>query len=100
MPLLQVTAASLAQEPFDRAFAAGVESMTAAGLQPADRQLLLEFGRGCGRSGLSAQVAHIRTYRQLLAEQAQQAGREAATKGPVYQMLGLAAGVALAFLLL
>ena len=74
--------------------------MAREGLNAADCQLLLEFGRGCGRTGLAAQAAHMRTYRELLAEAGRAAGQEATAKGPVYQMMGLAGGAAMVLLLI
>ena len=100
VPLAQVTAEKLKEHPFFEAYTAGVDSMAGDGLTAADRQLLLEFGEGCGRTGLAEQAAHIRAYQRLLEQAQQEAQQRAATQGAVYQMLGLAGGVALALLLL
>lgn len=98
LPLVQETAKALDNHTFSEAFALGAKATD--GLQDADCRLLTEFGEGCGRTGLEAQVAHIRTYRQLLDEMGAEAEKTAATKGPVIQMMGLAGGAALALLLM
>lgn len=99
--LVQDTVLCLEEVGFYPAFAQAVKRAAAAGwLTEGDKELLLAFGEGCGRLGLSQQVAQTQACcRQM--EQARDAAREqASAKGQVYQMLGVAGGVSLALLLL
>ncbi len=99
--LLQDTAAGLEDAPFGAAFSRAVERAQTDGLlTPVGRQLLLEFGAGCGRYDLTRQAEHIRHYRQQLEELESQLTEQAAVKGRLYRVLGSAGGVALALLLL
>ena len=69
-------------------------------LNKADRELLLQFGRGLGKSDLEGQLAHCASYRRLIADRLQTARGEAAAKGRLYLTLGIAGGLSLALLLL
>jgi stage III sporulation protein AB len=99
--LVAETAAALESAAFPIAFQRAVERASRQGLLTADNsQLLLEFGEGCGRLGLTGQVAHICAYRQQITLAADTAREQATAKGQVYQMLGVAGGVGLSLLLL
>ena len=99
--LLQDTAVGLGTTSFDIAFASAVEQAQTDGvLTPSGRQLLLEFGAGCGRYDLTRQAEHIRHYRRRLEELESTLDQQATVKGRLYRVLGLAGGMALALLLL
>lgn len=99
--LVQSVANALPRSLFAVAFAAGVEEAEQEGLLlPPVRQLLLEFGEGCGHTDLTGQQAHIEYYRTLLAAQEAESRRTWQEKGRVYRMLGSAGGVALMLLLI
>lgn len=99
--LLTYTVTALRAKPFAEAFAAALEQVApTACLQPQDRQLLLEFGYGCGRTDVAGQQAHIRGYREQLALLRREAEQRAVSRGQVYRMLGVAGGVGLALLML
>ena len=98
--LVADTALGLQAAPFPAAFRQAVEQAVAGGLlTDTDKQLLLEFGEGCGRLGLAGQAAHIRAYRQQVEAAAQEARQQATAKAQVYQMLGVAGGGGLSLLL-
>ena len=99
--LVADTVRGLQTAPFPTAFRQAVERAAAEGLvTDTDKQLLLEFGEGCGRLGLAGQAAHIGAYRKQVEAAAEAAKQQATAKGQVYQMLGVAGGVGLSLLLL
>ena len=99
--LVRDTVAGLEQNTFGAAFAAAVDAAAERGdLSVAGRQLLLEFGEGCGRYDLLRQEQHIRHYCDRLAELEAEARRQAAVRGRIYPVMGLAGGASLALLLL
>lgn len=99
--LVADTAKELTTQPFFTAFSAAVERASAEGLLlPAARQILLEFAAGCGHTDLAGQQAHMDYYRTLLQQLREQAEDLWREKGRVYRVLGPAAGMALALLLL
>ncbi len=99
--LVQDTAKALPHTAFATAFCAAVEGAEKDGfLLPSARQLLLEFGEGCGHTDLAGQQAHIEYYRALLSAQEAESRRLWQEKGRVYRMLGLTGGVALTLLLM
>ncbi len=99
--LVQDTAKALPHTPFSVAFTEAVNRAEGEGaLLPAARQILLEFGEGCGHTDLSGQQAHIAYYRGLLSAQEEEARRLWQEKGRMYRVLGLAGGVALMLLLM
>ena len=99
--LVQDTAVALPHAAFAAAFSSAVEEAAKDGLVlPPVRQLLLEFGDGCGHTDLAGQQAHIAYYRTLLSTQEADCRRLWQEKGRVYRMLGLTGGVALALLLM
>ena len=65
-----------------------------------DEELLREFGKGLGVSDTEGQTAHCKLYGELFSRQAEAARRDAANKGKLYIMLGLAGGLGLSLLLL
>lgn len=69
------------------------------GFTPADRALLMEFGRGLGLSDTEGQRLHCETYRRFMGERREAARREAGIKGRLYRTLGLAGGACAALLL-
>lgn len=100
-PLLRDVKRGLHQAGFITAYTGAVERAAETGLlTPAGRQLLLEFGEGCGRYDVTRQEEHIAHYRALLKEQEHLLWQEAASKGRVYRVMGMAGGGALALLLL
>lgn len=99
--LLQDTARGLETAPFPVAFAGAVEQAAAAGRLTAPvRQLLLEFGEGCGRYDAARQEQQIAHYRDRLAEMEAQLFQETQTKGRLYRVMGMAGGGALVLLLM
>lgn len=99
--LLTATAERLTDGDFATAFSGAVEWCYSAGrLTPAGRQLLLEFGAGCGRYDYVRQQAHIRHYCDRLWDLQRELESDAAVKGRLYRVLGAAGGGALALLLL
>lgn len=99
--LLQETVRRLNNEDFGVAFSGAVEQAFAAGrLTLAGRQLLLEFGEGCGRYDAARQQEQIAHYRDRLAELEDRLRQEAESKGRVYRVMGLAGGGALVLLLM
>ena len=100
--LLRDTVAALGEDtPFPTAFSAAVETARAAGLlTTAGHSLLSECGAGLGRYDLTRQAAHLCHYRQQTEELAAALEREAAERGRLYRVVGLAGGAALALLLL
>ena len=101
LPLLADTAAGLERTDFVAAFSAAVETSAARGLLTAEgRRLLLEMGQGCGRYDLAGQEQHLRRYGERLASLREELARQAAAKGPIYRVMGPAAGAALVLLLM
>ena len=101
MPLLRDTVAGLEQQPFADALAAAVEDAAQRGLLTDEgRRLLLEFADGCGGYDLAGQQRQIRHYRQCIAALQEQAAQEATLRGRLYRVMGPAAGVALALMLM
>ena len=99
--LLTHTVVALDGNPFAVAFSQAVEQSAAAGLlDERGRSLLLEFANLCGRVGPAQQAAQIAACQSGLRQLAQQAKEQAAARGQVYQMLGVAGGVGLSLLLL
>ena len=99
--LLTKTAEWLTDGDFATAFSKGVEQCYVAGcLTPYGRQLLLEFGGGCGRYDYLRQQAHIRRYCDRLGDLLTDLEADAAIKGRLYRVLGVAGGGALALLLM
>lgn len=99
--LVQDTAKALSHTPFSVAFAQAVNQAEEEGLVlPPARQLLLEFGEGCGHTDLVGQQTHIAYYRELLSAKEQEAYRLWREKGRVYRTLGLTGGIALMLLLM
>lgn len=99
--LLQDTVSGLTSAEFFVAFAGAVERAYEAGyLTESGRQLLLEFGEGCGRYDAERQAQHIAHYRDLIGELEALLRVEAATKGRVYRVMGIAGGGALVLLLM
>ena len=99
--LVRDTVDGLSERSFDAAFRRAVEKAAQEGfLIPTDKRLLLEFGEGCGRYDLERQAEHIRAYRLQVETAIKAAAAEAAAKGQVYRVLGLAAGVGLSLVLL
>lgn len=71
-----------------------------SGLTAADRELLLRFGEGLGRTDVEGQLAHCELYTGLLADKQAEAKAQTAAKGRLYVTLGVAGGLAAALLLL
>lgn len=99
--LLRDTVAGLREQAFPLAFAEAVEVAFAAGrLTEEGRQLLLEFGEGCGGYDADRQREHIAHYRDRLEELERRQRQEAEDKGRMYRMMGMAGGGALVLLLM
>ena len=99
--LLRDMAKELEQTDFATAFSTSVERAYTAGLLTLiGRNLLLEFGEGCGKYDVTRQEEHIAHYCALLQEQERLLLREASSKGRVYRVMGMAGGTALALMLL
>lgn len=99
--LLEDTVSGLENQPFGVAFSVAVERAAANRLLlDGEKQLLAEFAADCGHFGLTQQAAHIRACQEQLRQFTVQAREQAASKGQVYQMLGVAGGVGLSLLLL
>lgn len=99
--LLQDMAGALEKEDFLIAFSKAVDCAFATGrLTETGRQLLLEFGEGCGRYDAVRQEQHITHYRDRLADLEAELHQEANAKGRVYRVMGIAGGGALVLLLM
>ena len=99
--LLTATVNRLTGDDFATAFAGAVESCYTAGqLTPTGRQLLLEFGAGCGRYDYQRQQEYIVRYVHLLQDHQGELASEVAIKGRLYRVMGASVGGALALLLL
>ncbi len=99
-PLLAETKALLTDGDFAVAFSGGVERCYAAGrLTDSGRQLLLEFGAGCGRYDYQRQQCHVRQYCDRLLDLQRELEADAQVKGRLYRVLGAAAGGAVVLLL-
>ena len=99
--LVTDVAQTLDSRSFASAFSTAVEKAADVGLLlPSTRQVLLEFAEGCGSTDLAGQQAHIEYYRTLVQQLWEQADDLWREQGRVYRVLGPAAGVALALLLL
>ena len=99
--LLRNVAESLPREEFAVAFSAAVErAYQERLLTDAGRQLLLEFGAGCGRYDVARQEQHIAYYRDRVEELEETLRCQAQSKSRVYRVLGPAGAGALILLLL
>lgn len=98
-PLEPVTAALEKGASFAEAFAAAVAAQRDI-LLPEEQRLLLEFAEGFGGSGMEQQLRRMNGYRVQIEERRRTAEKEAAQKGKIYQMMGVAAGVCAAVLML
>ena len=98
LPFLKAAAADLQIDgDFHTAWRQGVkEQGEASGLTAADRELLVHFGDGLGRTDVEGQLTNCRLY----AERLEEARRDAATKSRLYVTLGVTGGIGLALLLL
>lgn len=98
-PLEPVAAALEKGASFAEAFAAAV-ALQGDILFPEEQRLLLEFAEGFGGSGMEQQLRRTSGYRVQVEERRRTAEQEAAQKGKIYQMMGVAAGVCVAVLML
>lgn len=99
--LVQDVAKELPYTTFAAAFSSAVKQAEEEGaLLPPVRQLLLEFGEGCGHTDLTGQQAHMEYYRAMLSAQEEAARCVWKEKGRMYRVLGVAGGVALMLLLM
>lgn len=102
LPFLKAAAADLQIDgDFHTAWRQGVkEQGEASGLTAADRELLVHFGDGLGRTDVEGQLTNCRLYAEQLGERLEEARRDAATKSRLYVTLGVTGGIGLALLLL
>ena len=102
LPFLKAAAADLQIDgDFHTAWRQGVkEQGEASGLTAADRELLVHFGDGLGRTDVEGQLPNCRLYAEQLGERLGEARRDAATKSRLYVTLGVTGGIGLALLLL
>lgn len=99
--LLTATATRLTDGDFPTAFSGAVERCYTEGyLTLAGRQLLLEFGAGCGRYDYLRQQEHIRHYCARLCDLQRELEADVAVKGRLYRVMGASVGGGLALLLL
>lgn len=88
-------------EVFGVAFGGALDRALQQGLlQTTERELLFELGDALGRTGLTEQQRTIRDCRERLCERRHAAEELARVRGQIYQVMGVAGGVALALLLL
>lgn len=101
-PLVRDTVDGLRRsETFGAAFGAALDRALQQGLlQTTERELLFELGDALGRTGLTEQKRTIRDCRERLCERRHAAEELARVRGQIYQVMGIAGGVALALLLL
>lgn len=99
--LVVQTAAYLSRYPFAEAFRQAVEDAVGEGrLQAEEQQVLLSFSREWGQYDMERQTAQIRDCIRQLSHLRQEAAEQAKAKGKIYQVAGVAGGMALALLLL
>ena len=101
-PLVQDSVNELCKgADFYTSFSRAVEKATVAGqLTPTQAALLTELGGSLGHSGLEQQAQLIRHCAERLKCERRAADELATVRGRIYPMMGLAAGVSLALLLL
>ena len=101
LPFLKAAAADLQIDGDFHTWRQGVkEQGEASGLTAADRELLVHFGDGLGRTDVEGQLTNCRLYAEQLGERLGEARRDAATKSRLYVTLGVTGGIGLALLLL
>ena len=89
-----------AGENFTAAWSESVGGRAAGeGFLPADRELLLGFGRGFGASDTDGQLSHCSLYSTLVQSNLDTAREERGRKAKLYQMLGVFAGLAVSLIL-
>lgn len=76
------------------------EKGSECGLNGKDREILLGYGEGLGKTDVEGQMEHCRLYETLIGEQLEEARRDATVKGRLYVTLGTAGGLGMALLLL
>lgn len=99
--LVQDTTAYWRDIPFATAFAKAVQQAKDTGLvSPEAGEVLIAFAMGVGSTDLEGQTSHVNYHRMLLQNQLEEADRLWQEKGRMYRVLGPAAGMALALVLL
>lgn len=99
--LVRDTVERLDEQPFSRALQAALHrAVQTDGLTVADHALLQEFAAGCGVTGMDEQRRHLEAYARLCRQQSDEAAQQASVRAPVYRMMGVAGGVAVAMLFL
>lgn len=69
-------------------------------LLPIDIRLLDDFARDLGAGDSESQLQHIRLYIKILEERCEEAREDLKSKGKLYRILPLSAGIAVAVLLI
>lgn len=69
-------------------------------LLPIDIRLLDDFARDLGAGDSESQLQHIRLYIKMLEERSKEAREDLKSKGKLYRVLPLSAGIAVAVLLI
>lgn len=65
-----------------------------------DRELLLHFGQGLGKSDIEGQLSHCESFHRLLEDRLQAARSDVSVKGKLYMTFGVAGGLSVALLML
>lgn len=89
----------LRERPFENQF----QEMTRRSkdvLLPIDIRLLDDFARDLGAGDSESQLQHIRLYIKMLEERSKEAREDLKSKGKLYRVLPLSAGIAVAVLLI
>ena len=89
----------LRERPFENQF----QEMTRRSkdvLLPIDIRLLDDFARDLGAGDSESQLQHIRLYIKMLEERSKEAREDLKSKGKLYRIIPLSAGIAVAVLLI
>ncbi|MDD2361921.1 MAG: stage III sporulation protein AB [Oscillospiraceae bacterium] len=85
--------------PYEAWIGAAGECSDECSFTAADREIIIDFGKGLGNTDIEGQLSHCEAFRRLLRDRLQTARCESRTKGKLYITLGIAGGLAAALLM-